>query len=246
MQIEVPANPAIHSFGFDRVFTLVAQFCKTYPTLPLVSVGCGIGIVERQVRVKVSNDFFLVDPAPTSFYPYAKHNAHEMIVTAGMPATHSYTKELVLTNPEIAKGDACLLLLNWCDYGLNDYDLEAIRLLKPRAIFAITDNTGSAGSTQFHEFFKTRNEYNIQSIYRIKHGKQEKYACSHETIEMKWYIRHTKPIQPYTEIYPCLQSHDDENAQNIMVLKAREAESAKTLHVQMKHLASLLTALSNQ
>ena len=150
MQIQVPVNPAIHSFGFDKVVATVAQFCKTYPTLPLVSVGCGIGVVEREVRARVKNDFFLVDPAPNSFYPYAKHSIHQMVVIAGMPATHSYTSELLDTNPELVNGDACLLLLNWCDYGHNDYDLEAIRLLKPRAIVATIDKLVSAGSFQFH------------------------------------------------------------------------------------------------
>jgi hypothetical protein len=234
MQIEVPVNPAIHSFGFDKVVAAVTHFCKTYPSLPLVSVGCGMGVVEREVRTWVKNDFFLVDPAPNSFYPYAKHNIHEMVVIAGMPATHSYTSELLKTNPELAKGDSCLLLLNWCDYGQDDYDLEAIRLLKPRAIFAIIDSTGSAGSFLFHEFAKTRSEYNIQCIYRIRHDKREKYACSHKTIEMKWFIRHTKPIEPYTEIYHCIQSHDDTNAQNIMVLRAREGESPETLYAKKR------------
>lgn len=245
MQVDVPVNPAIHSFGFAKVVDTVMRFCKTYPTLPLVSVGCGIGVVEREVRAMVKNDFFLIDPAPNSFYPYAKQNIHEMVVIAGMPATHSYTQELVETNPELAKGDACLLLLNWCDYGHNDYDLEAIRLLKPRAIFAIIDNTGSAGSYQFHEFFKLKNDYHIQGIYRIRHKRQEKYGCSHETIEMKWFIRLTTPIKPYTEICSCRQVHDDTNAQNIMTLKSREGESAETLFAKSKQMAELVARLSS-
>lgn len=110
--VVIPASPVVHSFGFYKLSDILTEFCESNPHLPLVSVGCGLAFIERDVRARVKNDFFLVDPEPGSFYPQCKKQLHRLTVQAGMPATHSYTKELVQSNPEIAKGDGCLLFLN--------------------------------------------------------------------------------------------------------------------------------------
>jgi len=223
--MEIPANPAIHSLGFETVTDAVGEFCKTYPTLPFVSVGSGLALVERVVRARVSQPFFLVDPAPSSYYPFCKQHYHRLVVASGMPMTHSYTHELFDSNPELAKGDSCLLFLNWCDYGGDDYDLEAILLLKPRAIFVICDLYRSAGSQQFHHFLKTNKLYKPRKVYSVKQAKKETYECSHETISMQWLVRSHVDLETVGVTLQCLQTHDESNKQNIQVLATRKEEA---------------------
>jgi len=222
--ILVPASPPIHSFGFKKVCRILTDFCKRYPTLPLVSVGCGIAIVEREARAQVKNDFYLVDPNPGSYYPFIENFLHRLIVEAGMPATHSYTKELVTERPELTKGNGCLLFLNWCDFGNHDYDMEAVRLLKPRAILTIVDILGSAGSEQFHRFLKSETQYKKHRIYSIKQAKKEKYACSHETISIQWLVPVNDQLECINEVTECCQVHDENNTGNIRTLEARRIE----------------------
>lgn len=243
LTIVIPANPAIFSFGFDKIVKILTLFCQTYPQQPLVSVGCGIAVLERVAKRRVENEFFLIDPAPNSFYPYCK-DIHQLIVQAGMPATHSFTKELLETNPSLAKGERCILFLNWCDYGINDYDLEAIRLLKPHAILAIVDMTGSAGSEQFHAFLKSTKEYKIERHYTISDPGKEKHLCSHTSIVILWlYVVSTdnKPYKLYMEESVCLQSHGDDNIQNRQVLssRAREQKIKELTHSFIEDLSLL-------
>jgi hypothetical protein len=223
----IPVNPPMLSFGIDRLYIAMTQFCDAYPSLPLVSVGCGPAVVERELRTRVKNDFFLVDPAPHSYYPEMKTHFHQFIVAHGMPATHSYTSELILSNPEIAIGDHCLLLLHWCDYGTNDYDLEAVRLLRPKAIFVVFDTTGSAASAQFHAFLaQPDKEYSDKCVYTICHTRHEQYACSHETIEMRWLERTREQEETQKYAFECHQQHDNANIQNRQVLYVRALEKS--------------------
>lgn len=223
----IPANPAIWSFGLDAVCDTLVQFCRAYPDLPLVSVGCGMALVERYARSHVRSEFFLVDPRPFSYYTGIDKGAcHQLIVEYGMPATHSYTRELVATNPCIATGNQCLLLLNWCDYGMNDYDMEAVRLLKPRAILAIVDTTGSAGSRQFHDFLDRchNTTYHPVTTHSIRHAKKDEDTCecSHETIAIRWLATDRTACQWQVEhIHECQQIHDETNLQNIKTLETR-------------------------
>ncbi len=228
----IPANPAVHSFGFETVCTALVRFCRAYPDSPLVSIGCGMAATERAARAQVSNAFFLVDPAPASYYlGVAAGDWHRIIVEHGMPPTHSYTEELVETNPWLVDA-GCILLLNWCDYGeTDDYDLRAVLALRPRAIFAVIDVTGSAGSGQFHAFLGQRtSEYRLHRRYCIRHTStiDDAYACSHETIEMQWLVsansKHdggASDDPPVREIYECQQAHDETNKQNIKTLESR-------------------------
>lgn len=238
----IPANPAIWSFGAKPVCDALVQFCRAYPGLPLVSVGCGTGLIERRARPAVDNDFFLVDPAPFSYYPQVRRGWHRLVVEYGMPITHSYTSELVAEHPTLATGNQCLLLLNWCDFGDDAYDLEALRLLKPCAILAVIDKTGSAGSGQFHKFMKETGDYKLTSLYSLHHTPQpgDTHPCSHDTICMQWWhardaSNQCLPVATKNHTtYQCMQTHDATNEQNIKVLESRAAvdnglKSAKLL-----------------
>lgn len=229
----IPANPAVHSFGFETVCAALVRFCRAYPDSPLVSVGCGMAATERAARAQVSNAFFLVDPAPMSYYPgVATGDWHRLIVEHGMPPTHSYTEELVQSEPRLVD-TGCILLLNWCDYGdTDDYDLRAVVALRPRAIFTVIDVTGSAGSAQFHAFLRQQQtiDYRLHRRYCIRHTAtaDEAYACSHETIEMQWLVSTNSKHDgdawqdpAMREIYECQQAHDETNKQNIKTLESR-------------------------
>ncbi len=208
------------SMSPKKVVSVLTLFCKTYPDLPLVSIGSGMGIIERATSANVKNEFILVDPAPNSFFKLDYFD--EVVAKYGLAPHYPYTKDLVLARPELASSPAgCILLLNWCSHGDDDYDLQALRLLRPRAVFAIVEVTGSAGSKQFHAYLKEDTTlYKPFCVYQVADPGKEKYPCSHVSISMQWLVPVTEaPPEPHRRSIVCLQKHDDTNQRNLSILK---------------------------
>jgi hypothetical protein len=183
-------NPAIGVFGIHRVISVLIGLCRSEPEMPLVSVGCGAGLLEAGGKKNVKNPFFLVDPAPSSYYPKLK-NFDEVVNTCGLPTTHSSTQQLIEQHPELVDHRA-LLLLNWtgCEEE-DDYDVEAIGLLKPKAIMIVYETTGIAGSPALHKFLETHTGYYEKEINFI----MPISGCSHDHIVIKWLVSE-KPERP--------------------------------------------------
>lgn len=215
-------NPAIISLGIEVVRSTLFHFCDLYPKLPLVSVGCGSALIERSVRSLTKNEFIMVDPAPNSYYKMTHFENH--VKEFGLPIDYAYTKDLAYKRPELTVGRACLLFLNWCSPGEDDYDLEAIRILKPRAILVIIDTKERAGSKQFHAFQNKPNIYKPLSIHNVRDPCKDKYACAHTSTSMQCLVDIDVNIPPSIEVALCGHDHSENNKPNLELLQNEEDE----------------------
>jgi hypothetical protein len=213
-------NNGLKSFGVDYMVKELSAFCESYPSLPVVSVGSGNGYLESLLPDK---EWVLVDPAPLAFYTARDGTVHSKLY---MKPSYRFTRDLINARPEIAGGgDRCLLLLNWPNHGqTHAYDLEAILLLKPRAVFIVHEISGSAGSKQLNDFVKN---LPTSLAYEAKHSHEiiepgHSIKCAHTALRITWLQRHDNLIQmkncPLTiHTLPCQQSHDRHNKNNIML-----------------------------
>lgn len=161
-QTYIPTNPALLAFGVENVSRELNRFCLSYPNLPLVSIGSGFGRLERVTSEELpEREFILIDPAPDSFVPLltmgTKEEANERKRQFGLPPDYPLLDDLFVKRPRLFVGNATLLLLSWCNYGNDPYDLGAVLKLRPRAIFLITHREESANSKQFHDYFRDGN-----------------------------------------------------------------------------------------
>ena len=215
-------NPAIGAFGLAKVAKTLREFCSSHPGTPLVSVGCGIGLLERSVAQDVENPIFMVDPEPSGYYPGLEKPCYYAAVVkeCGMHTTHKSVQELVNDYPSLIDGQS-LLLLNWCGWGFEDiYDIEAVAALKPRSILVVYEKTGSAGSPAFHTFLKKQKMYQERYVYNIVDPRVEREACAHTPICMIW-LELNDPSLPETivEDVRCMLPHNATNPANKYLLE---------------------------
>jgi len=159
------------------------------PGIPLVSVGSGNGVTERQVGEALKTDVICVDPDSFSYAPESEN---------GMLPDFPHVEALLEKKKELV-GD-CLLMLVWTDPNDSTYDVEAIELLRPRSIVVVCEITGSGGSSALHEWMqklpgvgdlydgpvswltppdepaKIRDKYRISDIHAKMCGETAKYA----------------------------------------------------------------------
>lgn len=173
-------------------------------------------MIERSIRHLVKNEFIMVDPAPNSYYNMCDFEGH--VKKLGILPDYAYTKDLIRQRPELTIGRACLVYLNWCNPGDDDYDLEAIRLLKPRAFVTVIDTNECAGSKQFHTFLKDTNVYQPLLSFSVIDPCKEKYPCAHTTIAMKVMVDFDGRLPNDKEIVVCGHDHSEANTRNIELL----------------------------
>ena len=135
-------NKAISSLGFEKL----AVYYGLLQTngLSCVSIGSGNGSVERQLAPDGS--IICVDPEPTKFQKNdPEHQSQD-------PA-YATTDTLVVDQPNLV--DGCNMFLNY-PYSNKEgrYDVEAVKLLRPKQILAVLDTSGGAGSDLFLEWLK--------------------------------------------------------------------------------------------
>lgn len=211
-------NNAIRSFSKEYVLEVLTAFSDTYPSLPIVSVGSGNGYIESQLP---DREWLLVDPAPLS-YDLKQGCINPKLYRK---PDYRYTAELIKFKPSLSRGDQCLLFLNWTNHGEDNYDLTAIKLLKPRAVLILHEPVGGAGSTQLNAFVAGDDDEEKEFGYRAKHiykieDPHEEFKCAHTGLRMTWLQRPDQlimmkncPLQVHTLV--CRQKHDRHNKVNI-------------------------------
>lgn len=237
-KVYIPTNPALLAFGVENVTEEFARFCLCYSELPLVSVGSGFGRLERQTSDLVKamgkgKEFILIDPAPDSFQPLVEQNTKEESDEArlhfGLLPNYPLLDNLFIEKPWLFVGNLSLLLLCWCDYGENPYDLGALLLLRPRAIFIVTHRTGAANSNQLHEYFKRgegSKRYRLRRMIEVKclkgESEEAKYCReNHSPYLIQWLVdSHVTPHEPATVRKISCLSTEHKNAPEIEILKS--------------------------
>lgn len=122
----------IQRFGEDQCLEHLAAVRSWHDDVPMVSVGSGPGELERR-----AGDVVCVDPAPPD----------------GCRVDAPTVPDLIRDRPELVGN--CTALLCWCLPNGSTYDMEAVELLRPRAVLSLLerfgDGYGAAGGQLFHE-----------------------------------------------------------------------------------------------
>lgn len=149
---------------FEKLETIFKATIELYPNLPIISVGSGNGIVEYGLDLILKTNIICVDPNPLSWCKEKKIYKEPM---------YSYITEI----PDEYINN-CIVFINWSFPSENgEYDIESIKLLKPKSIITIVE-TGvyrGAGSLKLHYFLskyvKTLGHYKDDFIIEDKFNK---------------------------------------------------------------------------
>ena len=111
---------------------------------PIISVGSGSGKFEyyynRKFIPSSKDDIICIDPEPLSYNRCKKIYCKP---------THNNVHDLIKDRPYLVGN--CQLLIIW-SYPDNNYDMTAITSLKPNKMVILHDDSGSAGSSDFHDY----------------------------------------------------------------------------------------------
>lgn len=128
----------VNKIGKETIKSIVKEhFCSD---TQIISVGSGNGAFESFYNQNI----ICVDPHPTK---YLRNN---QIYTKPL---YSYVEELVREKPELI-GNSNLMLISPPPGDEITYDIEAIRLLKPKCILIVGEFTGTCSSSQFWGWYE--------------------------------------------------------------------------------------------
>ena len=143
-------------FFIQRVMRLIRLML---PTLEVISVGSGMGKVERLMEILHSSyeqknsvhktNVICIDPDPMSFSSGKRSQPYHLV-------DYSTVSDMVSKLGFEALGH--ILFLNWCPFGDSTFDHGAIVDLQPTVIVAVFETfageSGCAGGTKFFEWFQ--------------------------------------------------------------------------------------------
>ncbi len=212
-------NKGIKYLGQNLFFQYWEEFTNLN-NYEIISVGSGNGTVEKHLENKYNQFITCVDPDPHSFQksttmpmPMPMHTPMPMLMHTPMPMHMPVhmpdypTCEQLISNNKNAVNN-CNLFLNWPTP--NDkyrYDMNAVKDLKPKAIFAVLETSGSAGSDIFlqwlnkhvsnmddfrHNDFEWNSYGNIWSIL----DEMPKYQILESSV-----VEHNAPMGPFLYRY---------------------------------------------
>lgn len=111
-------------------------------SLPIISVGSGNGVIEREIEKAFDIQMICVDPDPLSW----------SIETPGYrPPEYATIDDLILDRPELIEN--CNMFINWA-YPIYAYDMDALNKMLPHNVVTVIDvgiHRGS-GSEMFHSW----------------------------------------------------------------------------------------------
>lgn len=146
---DIPKNQHVYSTGVlllgpENVHEYIRNVCVV-SKLPIISVGSGNGVIERELESAFGIQIICVDPTPLSWsMEHAKYRAPDFATV----------EDLVSQHPELI--DQCNVFINWA-FPTHSYDMEAVHLLRPRNVVTITDvgPLRGAGGRFFHTWMST-------------------------------------------------------------------------------------------
>ena len=140
MQEEKPINNYSiwnTKIGFSEVIDVINNFFSS--DLSVFEVGSGNGKFAYYYNKLENNKIVCIDPEPLS---YNKGRLY-------LKPKYSYVTELIKEQPYVVGN--CQLLIIWSTPS-DDYDMEAIKLLKPQKMIVLYDESGTAGGSDFHDY----------------------------------------------------------------------------------------------
>jgi len=166
-------NSALWSFGHKLVLEILYRCIKSYSILKeanlngspkIVSVGCGAAYLEKAYENKYlegADTIICVDPNQLEFIHGANRRGEFELLDAPFKiANYRSVPELLKSIPSI-KG--CVLILDWPEPIAPKYDVEAVQLLNPCAVFTtlqydafVKDKSGSAGTPELFKILREK------------------------------------------------------------------------------------------
>jgi len=116
--------------------------------------------------------------------------------------------ELISTKPTIV--GHCVLFLNWAEPNSATYDRDAIEMLQPVAVVALTElfdsGHGGAGSELFHNW-REMQCYALVKEARADDGEEIRSVASHLDLRLTWWQRRDQPPQSTGTLRDLYASH---------------------------------------
>lgn len=152
-------SKGVRSFSPFFIQRVIRMIRLQLPTLDLVSVGSGMGKMERVMEILHSyyeqknsvhkTNVICIDPDPMSFSSGERTQPYHLV-------DYSTVSDMISKLGEKAMGH--ILFLNWCPYGDSTIDYNAIIALEPTVIVSVFETfageSGCAGGTKFYEWYK--------------------------------------------------------------------------------------------
>jgi len=144
----IKMNGCTKYLGLEKLETIFRSL-TSLSDKQLLSVGSGLGTIEKHIENKIGTNFICIDPAPRSW----QHTYPGLLEEEHMPE-YPLVPDLVGTKPELVKN--CNLFLGFCtpNQTAGNYDMHAIFDLRPECIVVSCESSGSAGSTLFLTWLK--------------------------------------------------------------------------------------------
>lgn len=139
------------------------------PSYPMISVGSGIGRIERAIELEHKVGIICVDPNPESFNKRSEELKED---DYHMP-DYALVTDLVKAKPELI--GKCSLLLIWPDPCDSVYDMEAVVLLRPVSIVVLYEPYGASGGRLFSYWTMTCESYCSEKAYNTYVESSEDY-----------------------------------------------------------------------
>jgi hypothetical protein len=139
--------------------------------LPVVSVGCGNGVIEGLVRERLGKacpELIGVDPAPNEYAPATE----EVWRRVSLQATFASVEALIASRPGIV--GRCILWLIW-PTPWPAYDVDALRRLQPKALAICTDLQGTGCSPTLNRWLNEKCA--IPARFKVPYDEAEDVAA---------------------------------------------------------------------
>lgn len=164
--LRIKSNKAVRCFGLSLIMDYLQQAAGHY-RVPVVSVGSGNGLVERDLEnaVVCANTglrptVYCVDPDPESYLGPPVFKQPDAASTTALLGQH----------PELVGN--CILFLNWPEPNGCTWDMEAVVALQPQAIIAVIErfgnSYGAAGGELLHRFLYDSEDQTYAMVMETK------------------------------------------------------------------------------
>ncbi len=139
-----------------------------HAVLPIVSVGSGNGFLESKIATDLKTNVICVEPKPGDW-----SSGDDEPGRVYMIPQYKTVQDLMTSQPEII--GKCHLLIVWSSPNQSEYDIDAIRDLKPVTITIIYEETGCAGSYLLHKWIDKNGGHSSTDVGLIREMSEEKY-----------------------------------------------------------------------
>lgn len=165
----------------------------------IVSVGCGMGIMENQLR-NMGKIVICIDPNNRDMVD--RYTGDKRVLMPDYPTVTDFLKD----KPKAVNKVNLLLSHPLPDYNL--YDIMAIKRLEPRYIFLKYMKKGGAGSWFLHRFLRKNN---IKTLGKLRTDESIKIHISPSVCVVKY---------EYNKVWEKdVSKHIDERLQSYLIMK---------------------------